>query len=373
MTFRRAVAGLAVAFAASLGFVSAQEKPQMAENVFKNVQVLKGIPVDEFMDTMGMFSSALLSDCTGCHVKEALADLDALAIATPRITRARGMVAMVNIINKQFFGGQPRVSCFTCHRGDDTPRTVPDLQLQYGEPLVDPNSMTIVADPSINADKVFARYLEALGGADRVAARTSFIATGTNIGFNTDEVELPFEIYARAPNLRTEIIKSPLGDHVKTFDGRNGWAAEGWRLVPFMPFTGDNLAGVRFDATVAFPATLRKAYAEWKGTNSDIDGEPVVLLQGSNPGNANELPVNLYFDEDGLLVRTVRWNRTPVGTVPTQTQYSDYKDVGGVKMPFKWVYTWTNGQNTIELDKVQPNAAIPDTRFARPAPFKPKQ
>ena len=46
MTFRRSVVGLAVVFAASLSFVSAQEKPMMAENVFKNVQVLKGIPVD---------------------------------------------------------------------------------------------------------------------------------------------------------------------------------------------------------------------------------------------------------------------------------------------------------------------------------------
>jgi hypothetical protein len=341
----------------------------MSEQVFKNVQVLKGIPADEFMDTMGMFASALLSDCTGCHVSESLADRAALAVATPRINRARGMVAMVNVINKQFFAGQPRVTCFTCHRGDNSPDVIPDLRLQYGEPVFDPNEMNIIPDASIEPDEVLAKYLQALGGADRVAARTSFIAIGTNIGFNTDEVELPFEIYARAPNQRTEIIKSPLGDHVKVFDGRSGWAAEGWRLIPFMPFTGDNLAGQRFDATIAFPATLRKAYANWVGTRTDIDGDPVVVLQASNP---NELPVNLYFGEDGLLVRTVRWNRTPVGTVPTQTHYSDYRDVGGVKTPFKWVFTWTNGQNTIALEKFQPNAQIPASRFAQPAPFKEK-
>jgi hypothetical protein len=68
----------------------------------------------------------------------------------------------------------------------------------------------------------------------------------------------------------------------------------------------------------------------------------------------------------------VRWSSTPVGTVPTQTEYSDYRDVAGVKMPFRMVVTWTNGQNTIELEDVRPNVAIDASRFARPAPFKPR-
>jgi hypothetical protein len=35
------------------------ERPRMAEEVFKNVQILKGIPVDQFMGTMGFFSASL--------------------------------------------------------------------------------------------------------------------------------------------------------------------------------------------------------------------------------------------------------------------------------------------------------------------------
>ena len=58
-----------------------------------------------------------------------------------------------------------------------------------------------------------------------------------------------------------------------------------------------------------------------------------------------------------------------VGTVPTQTDYSDYRDVAGVKMPFRIVVTWTNGQNTLTLTDVRPNVAIDAGRFARPAPF----
>ena len=78
-----------------------QNPVRMAEEVFQNVQVLKGIPADEFLDTMGMFSSALLFDCVSCHAQEIISDPKGFSIATPRIQRARQMVVMMNAINKQ--------------------------------------------------------------------------------------------------------------------------------------------------------------------------------------------------------------------------------------------------------------------------------
>lgn len=349
------------------GQAGPEPAPQMSENVFKNIQVLKGIPADEFMDTMGMFASSLLYDCTGCHVEEILTNREAFAISTPRIQRARGMVAMVNVINKNFFAGQPRVTCFTCHRGDGAPEVVPDLALQYGEGTENPNSMQVFPDARVSAADVFGKYIAAIGGAERVSRLTSFVATGTTVGFNTENAKAPIEIYARAPDQRTEVIRTFEGDAVKTYDGRNGWAAEGWRQLPLMTFTGGNLAGARLEAMVPFPAGLVNAFTQWRGNSTLIGDREVRVLQGSNPG---ELPVNFYFDEDGLLVRTVRWRRTSVGTVPTQTDYSDYREVAGVKMPFRLLLTWTNGQNTIELTEVRPNVPIDAARFARPAPFK---
>ncbi len=101
--------------------------PLMAENYFKNIQVLKGMPVDEFMDAMGMFSASLGYDCVSCHSSELYNNRDAFAIATPMVQRARQMIVMMNAINKQYFGGQPRMSCFTCHRGQDRPGNIPSL------------------------------------------------------------------------------------------------------------------------------------------------------------------------------------------------------------------------------------------------------
>ena len=63
-------AGLLV-WATAVAIVAGQAPPtagaQMSDQVFKNVQVLKGIPVDEFMGTMGLFSAALTVCCGDCH------------------------------------------------------------------------------------------------------------------------------------------------------------------------------------------------------------------------------------------------------------------------------------------------------------------
>ena len=145
-----------------------QEPAQpMAEQVFKNIQVLKGIPADEFMDTMGMFASSLLYDCTGCHVQEILINRDAFATPTPRIQRARQMVVMVNALNRMYFGGQPKVTCFTCHRASGFPEVIPDLSLQYGDgPPENPNAMTIFPQrEGASADQIFRKYIDAVGGS----------------------------------------------------------------------------------------------------------------------------------------------------------------------------------------------------------------
>ncbi|OFW01232.1 MAG: hypothetical protein A3I61_08330 [Acidobacteria bacterium RIFCSPLOWO2_02_FULL_68_18] len=345
------------------------EAPLVSDAVFKNVQILKGIPVDEFMDAMGMFSASLGFDCVSCHTGGIYTNRGAFAEATPLIQRARQMIVMTTTINKNYFGGQPRVSCFTCHHAKNRPEFIPSLALQYGELVEDPNSMQIFPDQRTTVDKVFERYLQALGGPERLAALASFTARGTYEGFNTGGNQFPVEIAARAPNQRTQVVRTPDGNAVKTFDGTSAWAAEGWRPLPLLALTGGNLETARLEALVSFPANIRQAFTNWQVSSTTIDGRVVQLAQGSNPGQP---PVNFYFDESGLLTRIVRWNRTAVGTVPIQIAYSEYRPVAGVQMPFRTVITWTDGQNTFALTEIQPNVALDAARFARPAPFKSK-
>src|SRR6188508_3211109 len=126
-TFRCAASLAAVCLlaAATLRAQNAAPAPQITDNVFKNVQLLKGIPVDTFFDAMGMFANAMGNDCTFCHVPQAALDRAKFAEVTPRMQRARQMIAMMQTINKNFFGGAPRVTCFTCHHGNQSPRSDP--------------------------------------------------------------------------------------------------------------------------------------------------------------------------------------------------------------------------------------------------------
>src|SRR5882672_6991924 len=123
------------------------QKPQLSEEAFTNVRVLRGIPVKEFMNTMGFFSASLAFNCTDCHGGASASDWANYAIDTPLKNRARQMITMVKSINDANFGGRPFVTCYTCHRGSQRPKVIPSLAAQYGEPLPDdPDEVEIVPD-----------------------------------------------------------------------------------------------------------------------------------------------------------------------------------------------------------------------------------
>jgi outer membrane lipoprotein-sorting protein len=338
----------------------------MSEQVFQNVQVLKGIPADQFLDTMGMLSSALLFDCVSCHAQEIISNPKAFSIATPRIQRARQMIVMMNTINKQFFGGQQRVTCFTCHAGGNRPKSEPNLDLQYGEPVDDPYVMNFF--PSLYApsvDEVFAKYLKAMGGTEQLAQFTSFAATGTYAGYETEQMEVPAEVYARAPNQMATIARSTAGTSAKVYDGRTGWRLQPDTPMPLLPLTGGNLTGAAIEAMVWFPAGIQRAFSQWQIGVTAINDRDIVVAHGTNPGQP---PVRLYFDESGRLVRLMHWTTTSVGSVPTKVDYSDFRTIAGIQMPFQWTRTWTNNQVVMQLKDVRPNVAIEPARFSRPEP-----
>jgi photosynthetic reaction center cytochrome c subunit len=345
----------------------APARPPLAEEVFKNVQVLRGIPVNEFMGTMGIFSAALGMSCEDCH-RSGDSSWDNYAAESPRKQMARSMVTMMAAINKTHFRGRQAVTCFSCHRGTDRPKPTPNLATLYGGSLPeDPRDEIPQAPSSPPPDAVFDKYLAAVGGAARAATLTSFSATGTSAGYGPDSEPRPLELFAKAPNQRTAVARAPVGDSTTTFDGRNGWIAAPHRPVAVLPLAGADLDGLRIDAELAFPARIRQVAGQWRtGAATAIDDREVQVVQGTGSGGAL---VTLYFDaESGLLVRQVRFVPSPVGRLPTQVDYADYRDVAGVKLPHRWTVTWLDGRETVELREVRPNAAIDAARFARPAP-----
>jgi len=350
-----------------------QEKPQMADDIFKNVQVLKGLTVDEFMGTMGFIAASLSMNCIDCHTTEAASDVTKYAVDTPTKQTARKMILMVKAINAANFGGKQTVTCYSCHRSGNAPKSIPSLAEQYGTPPPeDPNEVEIVGDPrpgAPSADQIFDKYIQALGGAQQLAKLTSFVAKGTYEGFDTGDEKAPVEVYAKAPNQLTAIVHIAQGDSIRTYDGRTGWMTSTGTLLPLpvLALATGNLEGAKMDAELSFPGQIKQTLTGWRAgfPPTFIDDKEVDVVQGTS---ALKSPVKLYFDKkSGLLVRLVRYTNTAIGTNPTEVDYSDYRDVAGVKMPFHYTVTWTDRRSTTDLSSIQANAPVDASKFAKPA------
>lgn len=347
-------------------------KPLMAEQVFKNVQVLRGIPVDEFMATMGFIAASLSLNCLDCHTQDSGRDPAKYADDTPIKQTARKMLLMVKQINAQNFGGVRTVTCYTCHRSDVAPRFTPSLAEQYGTPPDrDPNDVEFEQQPDPAAptvDQILNKYVQALGGEQRLAGLTSFTASGTYSGYDTDFAKTPAEVYAKVPGMRATVIHPSIGEGRTVSDGRNGWVAESNALLPLITLTGGELDAATLEAELAFPAKIKQYLTGWRAGFPPmmIDDHNVVVLQGTAPAGSR---VKLFFDKDsGLLVRVVMFTTTVLGLNPREIDFSDYRDVSGVKLPFKWTAVWTDGRSEFEMTNIKPNAAIDAAVFAKPNP-----
>ena len=343
------------------------EKPPLADKVFKNVQVLKGIPVDQFMGTMGFFSASLGMTCTDCHVAESGGNWEKYADDTELKQTTRKMLVMVSALNRTYFGGRREVTCYSCHRGGDRPKVTPSLtELYSAPPPPEPADSIDQAAQARPADPILDKYIQALGGAQQLAKLTSFAAKGTYVGFGETD-KTPMEIFAKAPAQRTMIVHTSIGDSITRYDGHIGWisAPAANTPVPTLELTGGELEGAMLDAVLSFPAGLKQALRQWRaGAPATIDDHEVQVVQGTSDGR---YPVDLYFDpRSGLLLRVVRYSHSPVGLNPTQIDYADYREVAGVKMPFRWTVTWLSGRSTIELTNVQSNVPIDAAQFAQP-------
>lgn len=341
----------------------------MAEDVFKDVEVLKGTTAKQFMETMGLFSASLNANCTACHVEEAGGDWSRYADDHPAKTKARSMVQMVAEINRTYFWGRPVVTCYSCHRFGSRPQTIPKIAELYSAPAEeDPDEVVLTPPGSPSPKSVLDRFVTALGGRARLAAVTSFHGKGEYKAFD-DPQTYPLDVYAKAPDKRATIMHSPRGDRAMVFDGRRGWDAVPSTDRPFdlvQLLEAEELAGLQLEALVSFPLRLEEGLSRWKtGPLLTVDDRDVRILQATT---AYGQPIKLYFDEEsGLLVRTLRYTTLPLGPIPVEVDYDDYREVAGVKYPFAWRLRWTDGELEFKVSEVEPNAGVDDARFLRPA------
>jgi len=327
-----------------------------AEQVYKNIVELKGIPADQVGPAMQFIAASLGVNCEFCHVQGKFEADDKGAKKT-----ARNMIAMQNMINKNSFGGRTQVTCNTCHRGAARPVAVPAV-LESDAAPTPPAAMTPPAGGASapTVDQILERWVTAVGGADAMHKVTSRAMKGVQ---SAGGRETPIEVLTKAPNKRVTIVHSPNGESFTAFDGTAGWMGNTGR--PAREMSAAESAAYAVDSAFYLPLQIKEMYPQLRrGRPETVNGVECEVLNGTAPGKP---AVRLYFDKStGLLTRLMRFADTPLGRMPTQIDYADYKSLN-VMIPLRWTLSRPNGRFAIRIQDVQMNTAIDDARFAKPA------
>lgn len=332
-----------------------------AAEAFKNIKVLKDIPSYELIPTMEFISASLGVHCDYCHVEHHF-DEDT---KKPK-QRAREMMRMMFAINKDSFHGHQEVTCNSCHNGSRHPAGMPAIA-EGGEVKPRPAHMeeehrrrAILASLP-KPDAIVAKYVEALGGEDALHKVRSRVMTGTMTAFGHT---MPVEIYAKAPDERASVMKLKRGRSMTVYNGHEGWASMMPR--PPHPLEGSELDRARLDADFYFPLDIQKIFTSLRERPPQkVGDQEAYAVLGIRPGKP---PVELFFSkQSGLLLRMVYFTQTALGRLPQQTDYSEYRDVDGVKVPFRWIVAEPHGRSTVQVAQVQQNVPISASKFSVPA------
>jgi len=364
---RRIVAAFVLMYVVT-GVASAQQAQPIdsrtADQMYKSIQVLKGTPAAELILAMHYFRAALGVTCEYCHVEGNFPS----DVKKPKEV-ARQMISMVFDINKNTFQGRQVVTCYTCHRGHVQPIGVPVYPLDEQMPEAPPPAL-----PSV--DQILAKYVQALGGeqairkvTSRVITATQYIPTGPG---GTVPVPAQSEFYQKAPNLVLNVYRTPTYSISDGFDGTTKWAQDATGRVS--EALKIDQVRARRSASLYESADLKQQYSRMtvSGVERVNDRDTYVVV--ANP--PDDRPERLYFDRDtGLLLRKLTFLPTPIGDIPCEVNYDDYRDAGkGVKVPFMIRMIPANPRvemgviATVRVQKVEENLAIEDSKFAKPAP-----
>jgi outer membrane lipoprotein-sorting protein len=353
-----------------------------AGEVFMNVTVLKDAPADQLISAMEFMSTSLGQPCTFCHVIPHFQDDSKKPKAT-----ARQMIQMEMDINKTNFSGRAEVTCNTCHRGTAHPLGVPVIPEETQMAASMPSAPTVehagptgtAAPPNVagapvgspaaapTVDQILDKYTQAIGGADAIAKLTSRKAegTGTFEGGGASEA-VTIEIIQEAPNKRRMSLAGKDEAFTEGTDGTDFWQQDAKGQVSDVQ--GTQFAELNRAADMSRLLDVRKHFTQLRVMpNLDQVGDHKVYVVMGVPADGGPRERLLFDIDSGLLLRYVFAAPSPIGNNPVEADFSDYRAVGGLKLPFTVRTATPDAALTVHFSQIQINVPADDSKFAKPA------
>ena len=350
---------------------------QTAGEHYKNIQVLKDIPADQLQNAMQYVAASLGVQCGFCHVQGPDGwhyDSD----DKPAKGTARKMMQMVNSINAADYGIS--VSCATCHHGRNEPERTPPLATEFtpeqaarmgrqggpgrgGAPGEGRGAAPAQGGrgqrPTESVDDVLAKYVQALGGQEAWSKARTVVMEGTQTG--RDLRSTPVKIEEKITGEYRIDLEGPQGAMSRVSDGKTAWFVAGGNTRPMEGVQAEQAARL---ADFGLPVNAKQKYSDLRVQRYvNLDGTNAIVVVGRTGPQVME---QLFFDrETGILLRRAITTRTPLGALAEQIDYSDYRDVSGVKLPFQVHYATWNQANTLKFTDVKLNAPLDDALFRK--------
>lgn len=354
----------ALALAVSLGAQLAQAPEKTAAEVYKNIQVLKDIPASQLLPGMRYMTTALGVECNFCHVNPWESDQKQTK------QTARKMMTMLFAINKDNFDGRTEVTCYTCHQGNHSPVAVPKLPdaavpadfIRPNEPPAAPGQPAAAPAPAPTplptADAVLAKFAQALGGDDALAKITSRQIEADQ---DFDGRSAPDQLIQKAPGKLLDSVTTPRGVFSSGFDGTRTWESteDGAEDA-----TNPQAIILRREAQIDPVAALRAYTARRVAGQAKIGNELTWVMRAKAPDGLFEFL--MFNQQSGLLVRRSTRYQTIFGSLQVEFDYSDYRAVDGVSLPYKTTF-WIAGHSAgLTVKDVKDNVPVDDSKFTPP-------
>jgi Photosynthetic reaction centre cytochrome C subunit len=313
---------------------TARQQPALAGDKRPKLQVLQTLPESQLFLLMNLLADSLGVRCDYCHVQEGpdvkktpsnvggwLWDRD----DKPQKRKAREMMQMVIDLNasRATFKGEARVTCYTCHRGATQPARTPPLPPPAG------SATTPAAVPLPSVDRVWTAYLNAVGPVESGAPGTGTVISGWD-----DRPEGRYgkvDIVVAGTDRYRATVSTSTGTSSQGMEGEIAWVATNDNV---QRLSGSNVERLRRIAMRYRPVKERPADLKIVGVDrvADRDVYVATALISSDPITT----WTLYFDVvTGLLRREMTTTETLLLPLQEQIDYEDYRDVGGVQLPFR--------------------------------------
>ena len=332
-----------------------QDKP--VEQTRKNIQVLKGLPESQLFLAMNFVGDSLGVHCDYCHVKEADKWVWEKDDKKNKLI-GREMMRMVLELNRTKFNGEPIITCYSCHRGSlRVERIAPLPPKDFAKEALRSETRVL---PS--AKEVVDRYLAAVGARADASSKPIVMKGIAERSVNAG----PFEIVFKQPNKLFAKQTTAQGIIIQASNGTTGWIQTNQGTTQMTAETMSQVETVlALYRPIKIPDSVTRAQVTGITKVDDHDTYALTIADSATQST------QLFFDVNtGLLLRLVNVTNTMLGPLNTQRDFSDYRDIGGLKLPFTIRTSDVAAFDTAvrKFSEIKIDPAVDDKIFEMPRP-----